>query len=71
MSLIIHDGDSLDSGHYSSDEFDVKTGTWWQYDDEKTVQISDLKEGVYTSKGHKHKYTKKNYVRYKKIPING
>ena len=48
VSLIIHDGDSLDFGHYVSDVFDANTGIWWHCDDDNITQISDLlKWGLY------------------------
>ena len=33
VSLIKHDGDSLDCGHYVSDVFDSITGIWWHCSD--------------------------------------
>ena len=47
LSLINHDGDSLDCGHYVSDVFDSSTGIWWHCDDENITELSDLPEGVY------------------------
>ena len=47
VSLINHDGDSLDCGHYVSDVFDANTGIWWHCYDDNITQISDLPEGVY------------------------
>ena len=40
VSLINHDGDSLDFGHYVSDVFDSSTGIWWHCDDDNITQIS-------------------------------
>ena len=48
MSLIIHDGEYLDCGHYVSDVFDASTRIWWHYDDTNITEISDYPEGVYT-----------------------
>ena len=42
VSLINHDGDSLDCGHYVSDVFDSSTGIWWHCDDENITEVSDL-----------------------------
>ena len=42
VSLINHDGDSLDCGHYVSDVFDSSTGIWWHCDYDNITQISDL-----------------------------
>ena len=53
MSLIIHDGDSFDCGHYISDVFDTNTIICWHYDDDKITEISDVTEGVYTRESHK------------------
>ena len=47
MSLINHDGDSLDFGHYVSDVFDCSTYVWWHCDDGNITQIGDLPKGVY------------------------
>ena len=44
----MHDGSSLDCEHYISDVFYVNTGIWWHYYNDKTTQISDFTEGVYT-----------------------
>ena len=55
MSLINHDGVSLDCGHDVSDVFDSSIGIWWHYDDNNITQISDLPNGVYyreTQKTH-------------------
>ena len=46
MSLINHDGDSLDCGHYVGDVFDANTGVWWHCDDDNITQITDLAQGV-------------------------
>ena len=53
VSLIKHDGDSLDFGHYVSDIFDSITGTWWHCDDDSITQISDLPKGFYYRETHK------------------
>ena len=42
VSLINHDGDSLDCGHYVSDVFDSSTGICWHSDDDNITQISDF-----------------------------
>ena len=47
VSLIMHDGDSLDCGHYGSGVFDTNTGIWWHCDDENITQIGDSPEGGY------------------------
>ena len=39
VSLINHDGDSLDCGHYVSDVFDFSTGIWWNCDDDNIPKI--------------------------------
>ena len=53
VSLINHDGDSLDWGHYFSDFFNSSTGVWWHCDDDNINQISDLPNGVYYRETHK------------------
>ena len=53
MSLINNDGDSLDCGHYVSDDFETKTGIWGHCDDNNITQISDLSIGVYIRESHK------------------
>ena len=57
VSLITHDGNSLDCGHYVSDVFDSSTGIWWHCDDDNIAEISDLQKGV--SYRDNHKPTKK------------
>ena len=54
VSLINHDGESLDCGHYVSDVFDCSTGIWWHCDDDNITEISDLPKGVYHRETHKH-----------------
>ena len=53
VSLINHDGESLDYGHHVSDVFDSSTGMWWHYDDDNITELSDLPEGVYDRETHK------------------
>ena len=53
VSLINHDGDSLDCGQYVSDVFDNSTGIWWHCDDENITELSYLPEGVYYRETHK------------------
>ena len=59
VSLINHDGDSLNCGHYMSDFFDAKTGIWWRCDYENITQIIDLSNGVYYRETHKNTKKKK------------
>ena len=42
VSLINHDGDSLDCVQYVSDIFDSSTGIWWHCDDDNITEISDF-----------------------------
>ena len=49
LSLINHDGDSLDCGHSVSDVFDANKVIWWHYDDGNITHISD--------------FTKRGYIR--------
>ena len=46
VSLINHDGDSLDCGNYFSDVFDSRTGIWRHCDGYNITQISDFPKGV-------------------------
>ena len=46
VSLLNHDGDSLDCGHYVSDVFDSSTGILWHCDDDNIAELSGLSEGV-------------------------
>ena len=55
VSMINHDGDSLECGHYVSDVFDRSTGIWWQCDDDNITAISDLPKGVYYRETQKPK----------------
>ena len=54
VSLVNHDGDPLDCGHYVSNFLDSSTGIWWHFDDENITQISDLPQGVYYRETNKH-----------------
>ena len=65
MSLINHDGDSLDCENYVSDVFDANTEIWWHCDDDSITQISDLPKGVYMRESNK----KKSYVRLNRCII--
>ena len=51
--MIINGKYSLDNEHYFSGAFDLNTGICWHCDDDKSTQISDFKEGVYTVEHHK------------------
>ena len=53
VSLINHDGESLDCGHYFSDVFDSRTEIWWHWDDDNITQVSDLPKGVFNRETHK------------------
>ena len=59
VSMINHDGDSMDCGHDVSDVFDSSTGIWWHCDDDNITEISDLPKGVYYRETHKPKKKKK------------
>ena len=52
VSLINHDGNSLDCGHYVSDFFGSSTGIWWHCDDNNITEISDLPKGIYYRETH-------------------
>ena len=52
VSLIKHDGESLDCGHYVSDVFDSSIGIWWHCDDNNITEISDLPKGIYYRETH-------------------
>ena len=53
VSLVNHDGNLLDCGHYVSDVFDSSTGIWWHCDDDNIPELSDLPDGVYYRENHK------------------
>ena len=53
VSLINHDGDSLECGNYVSDVFHSSTGIWWHCDDDNITQISDIPKWVYIRESHK------------------
>ena len=56
VSLINHDGESLNCGYYVSDVFDDSTGIWWHCDDDNTTQISDFtKRGLLYRESQKYK----------------
>ena len=54
VSLINHDGNSLDCGHYGTDVFYFRTGIWWHCDDDNITQICDISKGVYYRETQKH-----------------
>ena len=58
MSLIRHDGDYLDCGHYATDVFDSSIGILWHYDHANITEISDFPEVVYTRDSRKLTTTK-------------
>ena len=58
VSLINHDGDSLNCGHYVSDIFDANTGIWWQCHDDYITQIGDPPKGVNIRESHKKEIEK-------------
>ena len=60
VSLINHDYNSLDCGHYVSDVFDISTWIWWHCDDENITEISDLPKGVYYRDTHEPTKKKRN-----------
>ena len=62
VSLINHDGDSLDCGHCFSDFFDCNTGILWHCDDENITIISYLPKGVYYRETHKYMKKKKKVM---------
>ena len=47
VSLINHDGDSLECGNYVSDVFDSSTGIWWYCNNDNIIELSDLPKRVY------------------------
>ena len=53
VSLINHDGDSLDCVHYVSDVFDSSTGIWWHCDNDNITEISDIPKNIYYRETHK------------------
>ena len=61
MSLILHDGESLDYGNDVSDVFDTNIGIWWHCDDGKIIEISDFPECIYTRESH-NKNKEERYV---------
>ena len=58
VSVISHDGDSLDCEHYVSDVFDTTTEIWWKFDDENITQTSDSPIWVYIRETHIKKQRK-------------
>ena len=42
VSVNIHIGKYMDKGHYVCDILDYNTGTWWNCDDEKKLNIQDI-----------------------------
>ena len=53
VSLINHDGDSLDCGNYASDVFDTNIVIWWHCDDDNITQISYINESKKQTKNTK------------------
>ena len=58
ISLVNHDGNSLDCGHYVSNIFDSSTGIWWHCDDENITELRNLPDGVYYRENHKPPFKK-------------
>ena len=47
VSIKIHVGKDVDSGHYVCDVLDYNTGTWWNCDDETIINYSGYPYNVY------------------------
>ena len=47
VSIKLHIGNDRDKGHHVCDVLDYKTGTWWNYDDEKITQYPGYPMNVY------------------------
>ena len=47
VSIIIHEGDKMSSGHYYWDVLDFSTGIWWRYNDDIITQLTGLSDNVY------------------------
>ena len=62
VSLIMHDDNSLDCGHFISDVFDFNSWIWWHCDNDNISQICCFPNGVYTRDSHKQKDTKKKVI---------
>ena len=58
MSLINHDGDSLECRNYVSDVFDANIGIWWHCDGDNTTQIIILQKGFNIREIHNEKKRK-------------
>ena len=47
VSIKIHIGKGMDSGHYVCDVLDYNTGTWYNFDDGIIIHYSVYSENVY------------------------
>ena len=56
----MHNGNSLDSGHYFIDLFNFNTEMWRKCDDDEITQISGFPEALYTKESHKQKIHKRH-----------
>ena len=54
----LHIGNDLDQGHYVCDILYFNTGTWWNYDDEKSTQYPVYPMNVYNDLSIDKKNTK-------------
>ena len=66
--MIMHDGGSLDYGHYVSDVLDTNTGIWWHCDDYEITEVRDFTEGVYNIESNKKNYREEKFL-LKKIDV--
>ena len=71
VSLILHDGDSINCWHYASDVFDTSTGILWNCDNYEITEINNFTEGLYTRYSHKNIYKEESYVRLIQNNSNG
>ena len=47
VSIKLHIGNDVDSGHYVCDVLNYNTGTWWNYDDDTRTKYSGYPKNVY------------------------
>ena len=63
VSLIMHDGESLECGNYVSDVFDVNVGIWWKCNDDEINEISDLPLFLFTRESKNYKQESNVWLR--------
>ena len=62
VSVKLHIGKYMDSGHYVCDILDYNTGTWWNCDDDTITNYSGYPENIYDNLSNENEQKRGNYM---------